>query len=95
VDILYKDVMGRATATPTISGETLRARIDRLGLIYSEAATRLGLTRDGLNKQMRGIARVSRQTELLLGYVEKEQLRREPKERRARSRRPPSAANVP
>jgi len=65
--------MDQATKNPTISGETLRARIKRLGITYSEAARRLGLTRDGLNKQMNGANPVSRQTELLLGYLEQQQ----------------------
>ena len=49
----------------TITGDELRTRIDRLGL-----------TINGLQKQMRGERRVSRQTEMLLGYVEKEGRRR-------------------
>ena len=65
--------MDKATKNPTISGQTLRARIKRLGITYGEAARRLGLTRDGLNKQMNGANRVSRQTELLLGYLEQQQ----------------------
>jgi len=60
----------------TITGDELRTRIDRLGLRYNEAAMRLGLTINGLQKQMRGERRVSRQTEMLLGYVEKEGRRR-------------------
>ena len=60
----------------TITGDELRTRIDRLGLRYNEAAMRLGLTIKGLQKQMRGERRVSRQTEMLLGYVEKEGRRR-------------------
>ena len=58
---------------PRISGDELRARIKHLGLAYGRAAERLGLTLDGLNKQMRGVNAVSRQTALLLGYVEREQ----------------------
>jgi hypothetical protein len=56
----------------TISGPALRARIDELGLTYTEAALRLGLTLDGLQKQMRGARKVSRQTEIILGYLERE-----------------------
>jgi hypothetical protein len=56
----------------TIPGSALRARIDKLGLTYTEAALRLGLTLDGLQKQMRGARKVSRQTEIILGYLEKE-----------------------
>jgi plasmid maintenance system antidote protein VapI len=65
--------LDEATKNPTISGQTLRARIKRLGITYGEAARRLGLTRDGLNKQMNGANPVSRQTELLLGYLEQQQ----------------------
>ena len=51
----------------------LRARVDGLNLpSLGIAAERLGLTRDGLLKQLSGKRAVSRQTELLLGYVEKE-----------------------
>jgi hypothetical protein len=57
----------------TITRDELRARIDRLGLSYVEAARRLGLTEDGLYKQMRGTRRVGRQTEIILGYLEKGQ----------------------
>jgi hypothetical protein len=59
-----------------LAGEELRRRIDRPGLTYVEAARRLGLTEDGLHKQMRGARRVGRQTEIILGYIEKEQLSR-------------------
>jgi len=44
----------------TITGDELRTRIDRLGLRYNEAAMRLGLTINGLQKQMRGERRVGR-----------------------------------
>jgi hypothetical protein len=54
----------------TISGPKLRARIDKLGLTYTEAAKRLGLTMDGLHKQMRGDRPVSRQTEIILSMLE-------------------------
>ena len=54
----------------TMTGEELRTAIKALGLTYREAAECLGLTLDGLNKQMRGVRPVGRQTELLLGYVE-------------------------
>ena len=56
-----------------ISGAALRARIRRLGITFTEAAVRLGLTRDGLNKQMNEDSPVSRQTELLLGFLEQAQ----------------------
>jgi hypothetical protein len=56
----------------TISGEELRRRIDALGLSYVEASRKLGLTEDGLYKQMRGTRRVGRQTAIILGYLERE-----------------------
>jgi transcriptional regulator with XRE-family HTH domain len=53
-----------------ISGEELRKRIKRLGLTYARAAERLGLSLDGLNKQMRGDRPVSRQTAIILHMLE-------------------------
>jgi hypothetical protein len=57
----------------TISGPELRARIDKLGLTYTAAAAALGLTMDGLHKQMRGVRAVSRQTEIILERLEEDQ----------------------
>lgn len=54
----------------TMSGAELRRRIDRWGLTYSVAAERVGLTLDGLQKQMRGTHRVSRQTVIILDLLE-------------------------
>jgi hypothetical protein len=54
----------------TISGIELRSRIDRLGVTYTAAAPLLGLTPDGLHKQMTGQRRVSRQTEIILDCLE-------------------------
>jgi hypothetical protein len=54
-----------------ISGDDLRRRIRRLGITYARAADCLGLTLGGLNKQMNGDNPVSRQTTLLLEYVER------------------------
>ena len=53
-----------------ISGAELRARIDRLGLTYTAAAPLLGLTLDGLRKQMAGLRPVSRQTAIILDLIE-------------------------
>ena len=53
-----------------MTGTELRERIDRLGLTYIQAAGLLGLSRAGLNHQMRGVHPVSRQTELLLAVLE-------------------------
>jgi len=72
----------------TISGPELRARIKRLGLTYGQAAERLGLTLDGLNKQMSGARKVSRQTAIILDLVDElRRIRRQgelPLERQAR-----------
>ena len=54
----------------TMSGAELRARIKRLGLTYAVVADQLGLSLDGLNKQMRGDRRVSRQTEIILDLLD-------------------------
>jgi len=39
-------------------------------MTYAQAADQLGLTLDGLNKQMRGARPVSRQTEIILDQFE-------------------------
>jgi hypothetical protein len=77
-----------------IPGDELRARIKRLGLTYARAAEQLGLTLDGLNKQMRGVRKVGRQTEIILGHLEyrarEQRTRRQgelPIERQARPRK--------
>jgi hypothetical protein len=54
-----------------MTGNELRARIKRLGITYAEAAERLGLGLGGLNKQMRGDTKVSRQTAMLLVGLER------------------------
>jgi len=48
----------------------LRVRVERLGLTYTAAAPLLGLTLDGLRKQMGGDRPVSRQTEIILDQIE-------------------------
>ena len=68
--------------TPTISGSELRQRVDQLGLTYTAAAEQLGLTLDGLQKQMRGDRPVSRQTVIILDLIE--ELRRLRESRRQR-----------
>jgi transcriptional regulator with XRE-family HTH domain len=55
-----------------MSGDELRERIKALGLTYAAAAERLGLTLNGLNKQLRGDTGVSRQTVVILGFLEAE-----------------------
>jgi hypothetical protein len=57
----------------SVSGDELRARVRRLGITYARAAERLGLSLGGLNQQMRGDRAVSRQTLIILGYLETEQ----------------------
>jgi hypothetical protein len=55
----------------------LRARIDRLEFTsYLEVAAVLGLSRDGLPKQMRGARAVSRRTQIILALLEATTLRR-------------------
>jgi hypothetical protein len=54
----------------TMDGSELRRRLDRLGRSYTELAPLLGLTINGLHHQMRGVRKVSRQTELLLEHLE-------------------------
>jgi hypothetical protein len=53
-----------------MNGTELRQRLERLGRPFVELARLLGLSIDGLNKQMNGSRRVSRQTELLLDQLE-------------------------
>jgi hypothetical protein len=55
-----------------VTGDDLRARIKRLGLSYRAAARRLGLSVAGLQHNMRGERSIGRQTELLIGYIERE-----------------------
>lgn len=52
----------------------MRTRLDRLGLTYRAAAVKLGLSVPGLHHQMRGDCRVSRQTEMTLGFLERQAL---------------------
>jgi hypothetical protein len=59
-----------ATAMTMMTGDELRRRIDRLGLMYTDAARQLGLSLSGLNHQMRGERPVTRQTEIILGTLE-------------------------
>ena len=53
--------------------DEFKKRLDRLGLPRQEAADRLGLSLQGLFHQMRGDRPVSRQTEIILGHLEREQ----------------------
>ena len=53
-----------------MDGNELRSRIDKLGLSYREAASRLGLSGSGLQHQLRGEAKVSRRTEMFLAALE-------------------------
>ena len=56
----------------SMTADELKRRLDRLGLSRQEAADRLGLSLQGLMHQMRD-RKVSRQTEMLLGYLEAEE----------------------
>jgi len=53
-----------------MDGAELRRRLDRLGRPYTQLAPLLGLSINGLHKQMRGERAVSRQTEMLLEQLE-------------------------
>jgi len=55
-----------------MTGDELRERIRRLGLSYTAAAPRLGLSLAGLHHNMRGERRITRQTEIILDYLERE-----------------------
>jgi hypothetical protein len=57
-----------------LEGEELRRRIDKLGLAYTSAARRLKLSIGGLHQQMRGLRRVSGQTEALLEVLEERRM---------------------
>jgi hypothetical protein len=85
--------MGGIGNPRTITGEELRQRVDRLGLTYVEAARRLGLTDDGLYKQMRGTRRVGRQTEIILRVLENQP--RRPRHDATRRRQPTEKAEAP
>jgi hypothetical protein len=61
---------GKENNIRTLEGDELRARIEPLGLSYVAAAERLGLSEDGLYKQLSGQRKVSRQTEIILEYLE-------------------------
>ena len=65
-----------------MTSEEFETRLNRLGLSRHEAADRLGLSLQGLFHQMRGRRAVSRQTELLLDHLEREQARREKRRHR-------------
>jgi transcriptional regulator with XRE-family HTH domain len=53
-----------------LSAAALRARIKRLGISQTEAAERLGLSANGLYKQLHGERKVSRQTEIILDLMD-------------------------
>jgi hypothetical protein len=55
-----------------MTGDELRMRLKSLGRPFTELASLLGLSVDGLHKQMNGSRPVSRQTELLLERLEAE-----------------------
>ena len=56
-----------------LSAAELRAHIKRLGISQTEAAERLGLSTNGLYKQLHGERKVSRQTEIILDLIEEVQ----------------------
>jgi hypothetical protein len=61
-----------------MTGDELRRRIRRLGLSYTAAAPRLGLSPAGLHHNLRDEGKITRQTEIILEMLEREQGRRTP-----------------
>jgi predicted RNase H-like nuclease len=59
-----------------MEGEELRRRIDKIGITYRQAARQLKMSVGGLHQQMRGLRRVSRQTEALLEVLEERRMAR-------------------
>jgi hypothetical protein len=55
-----------------MTGDELRERIKRLGLSYTAAAPRLGLSLAGLHHNLRGETPIGRQTEIILDMLERE-----------------------
>jgi hypothetical protein len=55
-----------------VDARELRMRLKRLRLTITEAAPLVGLTYDGLHRQLHGGRKVSRQTEIILGYLERD-----------------------
>jgi hypothetical protein len=55
-----------------MTGEELRERIKRLGLSYTAAAPRLGLSVSGLHHNLRDERKITRQTEIILEMLERE-----------------------
>jgi hypothetical protein len=60
-----------------MTGEELRERIKRLGLSYRAAAPRLGLSLSGLHHNLRNERKITRQTEIILEVLEREQTSRQ------------------
>jgi hypothetical protein len=56
--------------TFVMKGTELRRRLNRFARPYTELAPLLGLSIDGLHKQMRGDRHVTRQTEIILERLE-------------------------
>jgi hypothetical protein len=56
-----------------LSAAELRVRIRRLGITQTEAAVRLGLSPNGLYKQLHGERKVGRQTEVILDLLDEVQ----------------------
>jgi hypothetical protein len=57
-----------------VTGAELRQRIKCLGLTYTAAARRLGLSSAGLHHNMRDERPIGRRTKIILGYLEREAL---------------------
>jgi plasmid maintenance system antidote protein VapI len=63
------DTLKASGKNQLMTGDELRKRFLRLGMNYIDAAQLLGLTRAGVNHQMRGLRQVSRQTQLLIDVL--------------------------
>ena len=64
-------------AKSAMTGDELRARLDRWEMTRAEAAEKLGLSLSGLWDQMSGRNPVSRQTKIILEYRERDRRRLE------------------
>ena len=60
-----------AAAARPMTGEALRAAIDKWGVPYNRVAPWLGLSIDGLHKQIRGEREVSLQTRALFRRIDR------------------------
>jgi hypothetical protein len=69
-----------------MTGAELRERVKRLGLSYTAAAPRLGLSLSGLHHNLRNETPIGRQTEIILDMLERESEDRAAQPRRTSGR---------